>query len=398
MGLIVAVDDRPARALPLAPLDLSLGVAEAFEPDLALWDAWDPTEVAGGSTRRRRDLVRHGGLGARPPSRPADARARGRRDRRPGRTAFAPYRAALDEFELWVPIGKGARVHPVDAGDARRLTISPGCASPQRAPGGSTSCASRGRAAPGSSGAPPGSGFRRGRVIAPHRATASRTRRPRDRAALQGEARRGPRTTPTSRPPYRCSATESAQWLTHAVDRVHPSPGHPWLRMSREALIDGGDPARRAQVLEHALLAARAARVADPAPVPDQQVREAGPVRPRHDPAADRARSSPGSSCRVSPSRCESRRTCVSTTIPCACPSSAATTFAVLRATPGSLTSSVEPRRHLAVELLEQHPHRAADRLRLLPEEARRVDVALELLLRHRQVVLGLRYLSKSAR
>ena len=54
-----------------------------------------------------------------------------------------------------------------------------------------------------------------------------------------------------------------------------------------------------------------------------------------------------GSSWRVSPSRCESRRTCVSTTIPCASPSSAATTFAVLRATPGRRSSSSSRRRHL---------------------------------------------------
>ena len=51
-----------------------------------------------------------------------------------------------------------------------------------------------------------------------------------------------------------------------------------------------------------------------------------------------------GSSFRVRPSRCESRRTCVSTTMPCACPSSAATTFAVLRATPGNFTSSARRR------------------------------------------------------
>ena len=56
-----------------------------------------------------------------------------------------------------------------------------------------------------------------------------------------------------------------------------------------------------------------------------------------------------GSSCRVKPSRCESRRTCVSTTIPCALPRSAETTFAVLRATPGSRSSVVELGRHLAV-------------------------------------------------
>jgi poly(3-hydroxybutyrate) depolymerase len=47
-----------------------------------------------------------------------------------------------------------------------------------------------------------------------------------------------------------------------------------------------------------------------------------------------------GSSSFVSPSRCESRRTWVSTTIPWGLPRSAETTFAVLRATPGSRSRS----------------------------------------------------------
>src|SRR5438034_217548 len=93
-----------------------------------------------------------------------------------------------------------------------------------------------------------------------------------------------------------------------------------------------------------------------------------------------------GSSCFVSPSRCESLRTCVSTTIPCGSPSSAATTFAVLRATPGRRTSS--SRLCGTAELLEQHHHRRAQGPRLLTEEAGREDVPLELLLRDGQVVL----------
>ena len=48
----------------------------------------------------------------------------------------------------------------------------------------------------------------------------------------------------------------------------------------------------------------------------------------------------------------------------------------------------LERARDHAVELLEQHAHRPADRLGLLPVEARREDVPLELLLRNRQVVL----------
>ena len=49
----------------------------------------------------------------------------------------------------------------------------------------------------------------------------------------------------------------------------------------------------------------------------------------------------------------------------------------------------VEPARDLAVELLEQHPHRPAEGLRLLPVEAGREDVPLELLLGDGEVVLG---------
>jgi len=48
----------------------------------------------------------------------------------------------------------------------------------------------------------------------------------------------------------------------------------------------------------------------------------------------------------------------------------------------------LEPPRHLTAELLEQDSHRTANSLRLLAEEAGLEDVALELLLRHGEVVL----------
>ena len=95
-----------------------------------------------------------------------------------------------------------------------------------------------------------------------------------------------------------------------------------------------------------------------------------------------------GSSWRVSPSRWDSRRTCVSTTIPCALPSSAATTFAVLRATPGSRTSSSSrrgtspPNSSISIRIVPRSERR------LLAEEAGGEDVPLQLLLRHREVVL----------
>ena len=49
----------------------------------------------------------------------------------------------------------------------------------------------------------------------------------------------------------------------------------------------------------------------------------------------------------------------------------------------------LETLRHLAVVLLEQHPHGGAEVPGLLPERPRRTDVRLELLEGHRQVVLG---------
>src|SRR5438876_381175 len=72
------------------------------------------------------------------------------------------------------------------------------------------------------------------------------------------------------------------------------------------------------------------------------QIRRCGKT-PQSERGRSRARSRSiltGSSCRVKPSRCESLRTCVSTTTPCGSPSSAATTLAVFRATPGSRSSS----------------------------------------------------------
>jgi hypothetical protein len=78
------------------------------------------------------------------------------------------------------------------------------------------------------------------------------------------------------------------------------------------------------------------------------------------------------------PKRWDSLRTCVSTTMPCGSPSSAATTFAVFRATPGSRTSprdgGAPARRTPAAASPSSDGSAFAS-----AEEARRVDVALEL-------------------
>ena len=95
-----------------------------------------------------------------------------------------------------------------------------------------------------------------------------------------------------------------------------------------------------------------------------------------------------GSSRRVSPRRCESRRTCVSTTTPCGLPELRRHHVRRLARHAGEPHQLLDRARHLAPELLQQRRHRPAQRARLLPEEARGVDVALELLGRHGQVVL----------
>ena len=79
----------------------------------------------------------------------------------------------------------------------------------------------------------------------------------------------------------------------------------------------------------------------------------------------------------------------MSTTTPCALPRSADDDVRRLARDAGQPEQVVEPRRHLAAVVLDQDAHRAAQRLGLLPEEAGGEDVALELLDRHREVVLG---------
>ena len=91
-------------------------------------------------------------------------------------------------------------------------------------------------------------------------------RAPARQGAVDAHPRRASRrrSSPTSSPPT--TTTAGCSW------RSRPNSG-------RQV-----DAARRAEIDEDAPLARRAARVADPAAVPDQQVREARPVRPRHEP------------------------------------------------------------------------------------------------------------------
>ena len=121
--------------------------------------------------------------------------------------------------------------------------------------------------------------------------------------------------------------------------------------------------------------------------MPDEKVREASPVGTRHDPlqvTLDLHRillAGEPETLREAPDvRVDDDPLCV-TELGC-------DDVRGLASDAGKLHEILEPPRNLAVELLEQHAHGAADRLRLLPEEAGRVDVSLELLLRHGEVVL----------
>ena len=127
------VDARPARDLPLAPLDLSsmTGAAEPLDVDLDAWDAWTPAEAArqlegleapwyvtagwaldlflGRQTREHDDLE----IGV-----PSDR--------------FAEVRDALADFEL-VVVGDG-KAWPLDRSDRSRRITRPGCATEPRGP------------------------------------------------------------------------------------------------------------------------------------------------------------------------------------------------------------------------------------------------------------------------
>ena len=157
IGAHPRVDRRPARALPLAALDLSELVDGAgFVPDVARWDPWTPAEVAERLAALTEPWCVVGGW--------AIDLFLGRRTREHddievavGPSGFHAARLALADHEL-VVVGGG---HARPLSDRRSLlTIRPGCGSPRRVPGAWTSSASRRRATHGSSDATRASAFR----------------------------------------------------------------------------------------------------------------------------------------------------------------------------------------------------------------------------------------------
>src|SRR5581483_2263723 len=148
------------------------------------------------------------------------------------------------------------------------------------------------------------------------------------------------------------------------------------------------DPARRAQLGgERAVLATGPARVADAAAVPDEKVWEPRPVLARHEPD-EVALDLHGI---LLPREREPLREPADVGVDDDSLRGAALGRDDVGGLPRharELQELVERLRHLAVVVLEQPLHRPAQRLRLLAIEPGRVDVALELLDRHREVVL----------
>src|SRR5215471_12241159 len=86
---------------------------------------------------------------------------------------------------------------------------------------------------------------------------------------------RAPRSSPSCSAAQRnASSGYSGRWRSYSA-------------ATASKLRERSDTARRAEVVHDAILAARAPRVADPAAVPDQEVREASPVGTRHEPYED---------------------------------------------------------------------------------------------------------------
>ena len=118
--------------------------------------------------------------------------------------------------------------------------------------------------------------------------------------------------------------------------------------------------------------------MAAPPAVPDDVVAELGPVLRRKS-APTAASTLTGSVSVVQPKRRTSRPKWVSTVMPGTPKALPSTTLAVLRPTPGSVTSSAIVLRHLAAEPLGERRAQLDQGVGLGPEEAGRLDHLLEL-------------------
>src|SRR5258708_26329573 len=93
-----------------------------------------------------------------------------------------------------------------------------------------------------------------------------------------GTRTRTPCAETTRRSPVAAAAT--AQAKPARATAIHRIPRDTAVRPREVLCLDTG---RWAEIHEHAVIAARAPRVAHAAAVPDQQMRQSRPIRPRHD-------------------------------------------------------------------------------------------------------------------
>ena len=128
-------------------------------------------------------------------------------------------------------------------------------------------------------------------------------------------------------------------------------------------------------------------READAAPVPDQQVREAAPVLTR-DEAHEVALDLDGALLSRQPKTLRETADVRVDDDPLWSAELGRHDIRGLARDAGQANELLERARNLAAVLLDQHLHRPTQRLRLLAEESGCVDVALELLGRHGEVVL----------
>ena len=224
---------------------------------------------------------------------------------------------------------------------------------------------------------------RPGRAAAP--AVPGRARSRPAAASRSAVARRRPAAGPAGRPGERPGEVHQCSTIgsTNGAARARPAtaggrvPGRPparpplpdrWCRSRRTGTAGRGNRHRRPAVSrDTAAGRGRSPGRRSPSTAPAAAGRSA------------RVSTLTGSDCSVSPQRRTSRPRWVSTVMPGTPNAWPSTTFAVLRPNPGRRHQLRQGARHLAVEPLDERLTETDDRVRLVPEEAGRLDQLLQL-------------------
>ena len=248
------------------------GGVEPLDPDVSAWEPWHPRGDRR-SAGAHRGALGGRGLVARPLPRTPDASTKAR-DRRPRARLRGHARRPAG------PRGLRHRRRQGRSGGRRRARRQPPDMGPRAATGlcGSTWSADRGTATRGSVGATRASAGR-GPSRRPHE-DGIPYQRPETVLLFKAKHTRR-RISSTSKSVLPALEPADASVAQDALELVHTrgTAGSSALGVAEERT------ARRAEVLEHAVLAQRAPRVAHPAAVPDEEMREAAPSPPAARPA-----------------------------------------------------------------------------------------------------------------